>query len=61
MTDVSNEVIVNIYFYSHFSDGYAQNKAYTFEHMEYYIHWMYKNILFIKEGIIYDIIGGCIK
>ena len=61
MTDVSNEVSVNIYFHSHFSDEYSQNKAYTFEHMKYCIHWMYKNNLFIKEGIIYDTIGGCIK
>ena len=46
-------------FQSHFSDGFAQNAATTFEHTKKFIHWMYDNKLFIKGGIIYDTTDGC--
>ena len=48
-------------FHSHFSDDSAQNAATTFEHMKRFIHWMHKNNLFIKDGIIYDTSDVCIK
>ena len=48
-------------FHSHFLDGSTQNAATTFEHMNKFIHWMYYNNLFIKDGIIYDTTNGCSK
>ena len=48
-------------FHSHFSDDSAQNAATTYEHTNFFIKWMYKNNLFIKDVIIYDIKYGCIK
>ena len=48
-----------MYFNSHLSDDSAQNEATTFEHIKKFIHWMYKNKLLIKYGMIYDTIYGC--
>ena len=41
-------------FHSHFSYDFSQNPATTFEHMKKFIHWMYKENVSIKYGIIYD-------
>ena len=57
--DISNQGKVKYEFQSHFSDGFAQNAATTFEHTKKFIHWMYDNKLFIKGGIIYDTTDGC--
>ena len=46
-------------FHSHFSYDSDQNPAPTFEHMKIFIHWMYENNLFVKDGIIYDTTDGC--
>ena len=46
-------------FHSPFSDDSAHNTATTFEHIKKFIHWMYKNYLHIKDGIIYDTIDLC--
>ena len=59
--DVSNEGKLKIYFHSHFLDNSVQNTATTFDHMEKFIHWIYENNLFIKDGIIYDTTDGCNK
>ena len=48
-------------FHYHFSDDSAQNEATTFEHGKIFIHWMYDNKLFIKDGIIYYTKSGCMK
>ena len=48
-------------FQSHFSDDSAQNAATTSNYMKTFIHWMYDNNLFIKDGIIYDTTDVCNK
>ena len=45
-------------FHSHLSDDSAHNAATTFEHMKTFIHWIYENKLFIKDGIIHDAEDG---
>ena len=42
-------------------DDSVQNAAAKCEHMKNFIHWMYDNNLFVKDGIIYDTTGGCSK
>ena len=44
-----------------FSDDSAQNAATIFEHTKNFIHSMYANNLFIKDGIIYNTTYGCSK
>ena len=48
-------------FHSHFLDDSAQNTDTKFEHMNNFIHWMYENTFFIKDGIMYDTIYVCSK
>ena len=51
-----------MYFQSHFSDDSSDhNPDTTFEHMNNFIHWMYNNILFVKDGIIYNTTDVCSK
>ena len=57
----NNEGKVKMDFHSHFSDDSAHNAATTFEHMNIFIHCMYDNNLFRKDGIIYDTTDGCSK
>ena len=48
-------------FHPHFSDYSSHNAATKFEHRNKFIHWIYDNKLFIKDGIIYDNEDGCSK
>ena len=48
-------------FHSNVSDVSAQSAATTFERIKKFIHWMYENSLFIKDGIIYDNTNGFSK
>ena len=59
--DVKNQGNMKMDFQSHFSDDSAHNAATTFEYTKKFTHWMFDNNLFIKDGIIYDNIDGCIK
>ena len=45
-------------FHSHFPDESTDNAATTFGNMEYFIHWMYDNNLFIKDIILYNTAYG---
>ena len=48
-------------FHSHFSDDSTHNAATTFDNINNFIHLMYENNLFIKDGILYDNKDGCSK
>ena len=48
-------------FHSQFSDDSAQNAATTCEHMKKFIHCVYENNLFIKDGLIYNTTYVCSK
>ena len=50
-----------MYFQSNVYDDSIQNSASTFEYMKKFIHCMYKNNLFINDGLIYDTNDGCRK
>ena len=58
---MKNEGNVKMDFYPHFSDVFDHNVANKFGYMKKFIHWMYYNDLFIKDGIIYDTTYGCRK
>ena len=52
---------MKIDFHPHYSDDSAHNSDTSFDHIKKFLHWMYDNKLFIKDGIIYDTTDGCSK
>ena len=59
--DLSNEGKAKMDFHTQFLYDSSHNPATPFEHMNFFIHWMYEDKLFITDGIMYDNTDGCSK